>query len=265
MKDPDALSRRSFLQTVTCGAVLGGSLNRCRSAFAQGSSQPAPLAELGGRWRLSFLDDFANAAHFDRYWVRVTDRGGDHQTVRLPENVAVSDGGLHLKLGHGNDEQRPYTGGFVQSRSFRQCFGYFECEMRIANETGVNNAFWLTSDHATEGDARFELDIAEAKYPNLIQVAARSWRPRRVTWSATSRPGAKLSEDFHCYSMLWTEQEFRFFFDEVPIYSVANTFAHTPAMVLFSNAVASFAGKSDGHVEGSETSIRRVRVFEKVG
>jgi beta-glucanase (GH16 family) len=259
------VSRRFFLKTAAFGAISSGPLGPHRFAFAQGSSMPAPLAEVGGHWRLSFIDDFADAASFDQHWDRVTDRGGDHKTVRLPENVTVSGGELDLKLGHSSDERRPYTGGFVQSRTFRQRFGYFECEMRIANEPGVNNAFWLTSDRATEGDVRFELDVAEAKYPNVVQVAVRRWRPSRLTLSATHRARVKLFDDFHRYSMLWTEEEFRFFFDEMPIYAVANTFAYTPAMILFSNAVAPFAGKSDGHVEGAETSIGRIRVFENVG
>jgi hypothetical protein len=61
------------------------------------------------------------------------------------------------------------------------------------------------------------------------------------------------------------EEVFQFFFDDKPIYAVANTFAYTPAMILFSNAVAPFAGKTDGDVEGAETSIGRIRVFENVG
>jgi beta-glucanase (GH16 family) len=137
--------------------------------------------------------------------------------------------------------------------------------MRIANEPGVNNAFWLTSDRATEGNVRFELDVAEAKYPNAVQVSVRQWRPRRVTLSNTYRPELRLADGFHRYGMLWTEKEFQFFFDDRPIYAVANTFAYTPAMILFSNAVAPFAGKTDGDVEGAETSIGRIRVFESVG
>jgi beta-glucanase (GH16 family) len=265
MKCTTNVSRRYFLKAAAFGIASVGLPGPGRFAFARGASIPAPLAKAGGRWAPSFVDDFSDAASIDQNWVRMTDRGDGHKTVRLPQNVTVSGGELDLKLGHGDDKDRPFTGGFVQSRSFRQRYGYFECEMRIADEPGVNNAFWLTSDRSTEGNVRFELDVAEAKYPDVVQVAARQWLPRRITHSTTYRSGLRLAGGFHRYGMLWTEAEFRFFFDDKPIYAVANTFAHTPAMILFSNAVAPFAGKTDGHVDGAETSIGQVRVFENVG
>ncbi len=180
----------------------------------------------------------------------------------LPYRVA----GLSLKLGRNTRDtngKRPFTGGYVRTRDFRQCYGYFECEMQIANEPGVNNAFWLTSVRETEGDTRFELDVVEAKYPNVVQVTARRWLPDREVFSKTYRPRrTRLADAYHRYGMLWSQDQFQFFFDDKKIYEVANTFAHTPAQLLFSNAVASFAGKDDGDVNGAATSIRNIRVFQ---
>ncbi len=107
-------------------------------------------------------------------------------SVRLLGNVDISGAGLSLKLGSNTRDtngKRPFTGGYVRTRDFRQCYGYFECEMQIANEPGVNNAFWLTSVRETEGDTRFELDVVEAKYPNVVQVTARRWLPDREVFS----------------------------------------------------------------------------------
>ena len=191
---------------------------------------------------------------------------GETKSVRLPGNVAISGAGLSLKLGSNTRDtngKRPFTGGYVRTRDFRQCYGYFECEMQIANEPGVNNAFWLTSVRETEGDTRFELDVVEAKYPNVVQVTARRWLPDREVFSKTYRPRrTRLADAYHRYGMLWSKDQFQFFFDDKKIYEVANTFAHTPAQLLFSNAVASFAGKDDGDVNGAATSIRNIRVFQ---
>ncbi|WP_245364255.1 glycoside hydrolase family 16 protein [Sinorhizobium americanum] len=215
---------------------------------------------------MSFNDDFTEEAGFNQRWLKVNDSGGETKSVRLPGNVDLSGGGLSLNLGSNTNDatgKRPFTGGYVRSRDFRQCYGYFECEMRIADEPGVNNAFWLTSVPETEGDTHFELDVVEAKYPNVVQVTARRWRPHREVLSRTYRPrGTRLADAYHRYGMLWNESQFQFFFDDRTIYEVPNTFAHTPAVLLFSNAVASFAGKDDGDVNGAATAIRNVRVFQ---
>lgn len=268
MARPMQLSRRSFLGAAAFAALAAGSMARPRKARALSPDLPAPLKRASGKWEMSFSDDFTDGKGFDQRWVKVADSGGETKSVRLPSNVAMSSQGLELKLGRNSDDKsgkQPYSGGYVRSRDFRQRYGYFECEMQIANEPGVNNAFWLTSVRDSEGSTRFELDVVEAKFPNVVQVTARRWLPDRLVLSKTYRPRVKLAEGFHRYGMLWTEERFQFFFDDKKIYEVENTFAYTPAQLLFSNAVASFAGKDDGDVDGAATSIKQIRVFQNLG
>lgn len=257
------VDRRSFLGLIagTAAATLGGTLRASSAA----SDLPAALNGSLDEWTLSFHDDFRNHAEFERHWLKVTERDGETRSVRLPQNVALTDNGLDLNLGRNPekpDAKRPFSAGYVRTREFRQRYGYFECSMRIAREPGVNNAFWLTSVPESEGDIHFELDVAEAKFPRDIQVAARRWRPERIVLAANHRPDRKLADAFHRYGMLWSEQSFDFFFDDRPIFRIGNDFAHTPAQLLFSNAVASFAGRDDGDIDGAMTSIAEVRVFQ---
>ncbi|GEM_PF-1680196 len=263
---PAGLDRRTFLRGTAAGlaslATFGPpGLVRAREADAL----PPALRAAGGDWRVSFEDDFTDAAIFERNWIRERRAGGQHNTLRLPENSVVTDGELRLELGHRDDPKRPFTGGSVQSRAFRQRYGYFECEMRIADEGGVNNAFWLIADRKTADGVRFELDVVEAKYPNALMVTARRWYPERITLAAHRHVDIPLADSFHRYAMLWTKDEFRFFFDDEEIFVALNSFAHRPALMLLSNAVGPFAGKNDGDIEGAATAIRRVRVFETVG
>ncbi|WP_210489392.1 glycoside hydrolase family 16 protein [Microvirga antarctica] len=258
------LSRRSLLGFAALGAASAGL--RGQPAWAlRDAPLPVALQRLCGTWTTSFADDFTDAAAFDERWIKVSEKSGVTKSVRLPENVAVSPDGLALQLRRNpdrDDTRRPYVGGYVRTRAFRQQYGYFECEMRIANEPGVNNAFWLTSDRPTEGDTRFELDVVEAKFPNVVQVTARRWLPDRMVLSKTHRAELNLASSFHRYGMLWEADRFQFFFDDEPIYEVENTFAHTPAQLLISNAVAGFAGKDDGDVSGAATVVRQVRIFQ---
>ncbi|WP_299472508.1 glycoside hydrolase family 16 protein [uncultured Roseibium sp.] len=258
-----SISRRRFFTAAAGGVVAAAALTSPRPLAAfSGGALPAPLTRSDGDWKLTFEDEFDDPVAFQTTWESLKRGGHQHKTMRYPRNVVVEDGELDLELGHQSDPKRPFTGGYIRTRSFRQTYGYFECEMRIASEGGVNNAFWMVSDRSLQGNTQFELDIAEVKYPNIVQVSARRWKPEKIVLAATYRSDSQLDEGFHRYAMLWTENEFRFFVDDQDVFDIENTFAHTPGMLLFSNAVAPFAGKNDGDVEGAATTVRNVRVFQ---
>jgi len=263
-RNHDLPSRRRFLTAAAAGAVAGGVLLAApRRLLALSSLDlPAPLQHAKGEWRLTFQDEFTDAERSGLVWERMRIGGHGHPTMRYPKNVVLKNGELDLRLGHQGDPERPFTGGYVRTRNFRQTYGYFECEMRIAREAGVNNAFWMTSDRKTEGDTHFELDVAEVKYPNIVQVSARRWSPWKDVLAASYRSHQRLDDTFHRYSMLWTARRFRFFVDDLEVFEAPNEFAHTPALLLLSNAVAPFAGKNDGDVAGAATTIRAVRVYQ---
>ena len=253
--------RRTFL--AAAGALVAGLLLPVQFALAT-QDLPAALGP-AGRWTLALADDFADAHTFARDWQRVTSAGDGILSMRLPENVVLSSDGLRLELGRNTADQdgkRPFTAGYVETKTFRQSYGYFECEMRIANEAGVNNAFWLVSDPKTQTAQHFELDVAEVQFPNEIQGTARQWRPERKAWSRTIKVPEALAGDFHRYGMLWSPDRFEFYFDDVLYYSAPNVMAHTPALVRFSNAVAAFAGTNDGDVAGAATAIRQIRIYQ---
>lgn len=263
MRELPSPDRRRFLKAAAGGiAALSVAAVPKPAAALSGGDLPAPLARANGDWKLTFEDEFDDPVAFQSTWESLKRGGHKHLTMRYPRNVLVEDGELDLELGHQDDPKRPFTGGYIRTRSFRQTYGYFECEMRIASEPGVNNAFWMVSDRSLQGDTQFELDVAEVKFPNIVQVSARRWKPEKIVLAATYRTELQLDRSFHRYAMLWREDEFRFFVDDVDVFDVENGFAHTPAMLLFSNAVAPFAGKNDGDVEGAATTIQNVRVFK---
>jgi len=253
------LTRRKVLTLLGASAVSSA---LPRHAYA-GEGLPDPNRD--ACWRVSFDDDFEDPVRFQRNWRKVTSAGDQTQTLRVPQNDVLRDGSLELLLGHNPDagnQRFGFTGGYIESASFRQCYGYFECEMTIADEPGVNNAFWLVSDPKTQGTQHFELDVAEAKFPNTVQSSARLWQPTRMVRADVLHPPVKLSAAPHRYGMLWSPRQFAFFFDDVPFFSADNDFAHTPAMLRLSNAVATFAGVTDGDVAGAATVVGRVRVLE---
>ncbi|MCV0425189.1 MAG: glycoside hydrolase family 16 protein [Roseibium sp.] len=258
-----AIDRRRFLRTAAGGLASAGFLATSGRLSALSSVDlPVPLSQMEGIWQPTFEDNFFDLGRFHQNWERMRKGGHGHFTMRYPRNVVVDHGEVDLLLGHQSDPDRPFTGGYIRTRNFRQLYGYFECEMRIASEAGVNNAFWMISDKRTAGETHFELDVAEVKYPNIVQVSVRRWRPEKKVLASRYRSSTRLDDTFHRYAMLWTEKSFRFYVDDLEVFEAENEFAHTPAMLLLSNAVAPFAGKNDGSVVGAATTIRNVRAFQ---
>ncbi len=255
------MRRRSFLASALASTGLWLAPWARAETNGRALALPAPL-DAGQGWQTTFRDDFDDPQRFEKDWMKVRIAGDNVQTLRVPENAVVGGGTLDLELDHAIGQEMPFTGGYVQTRSFRQRYGYFECEMRIAAEEGVNNAFWMVSVPETEGDHHFELDVAEVKFPDDIQGTARLWRPeRQVVSGKTSFPD--LHADFHRYGLLWGPEAFTFFFDDEAYFEAPNRFAHTPAQVRLSNAVAKFAGQHDGDVRGAATSIGHVAIYQR--
>lgn len=253
------LTRRRVL-TLLGASIVGSALPQLAHAV---EGPPDPISD--AKWTVSFDDELDDLARFQRNWRKVTNAGDQTQTLRIPQNDVLHNGALELRLGTNPDEGADrfrFTGGYVESASFRQCYGYFECDMSIAAEAGVNNAFWLVSDPKTQGEYHFELDVAEVKFPNVVQSSARLWRPTRVVQAHVLRPSANLASASHRYGMLWSPEQFTFFFDGAPFFATPNDFAHAPAMLRLSNAVAAFAGANDGDVAGAATIVERVRVLQ---
>ena len=226
---------------------------------------PAPAAIEAGNWAPTFFDDFTDRPRFERQWQKITNAGEMTKTLRRPENAVLVGDGLALELGNNTNDatgKLPFTGGYVQSSDFGQRYGYFECEMRIAAEAGVNNAFWLVSDAADGSRGTFELDVAEVKYPGSIQATARQWKPTRRVLSRAFRSRLDLSAGFHRYGLMWQPRAFAYYFDDHRYFEATNDFAQSRGVLRLSNAVAAFAGVDDGSVAGAATVIRQVRVYQ---
>ncbi|MBC9179415.1 glycoside hydrolase family 16 protein [Pseudoroseomonas ludipueritiae] len=244
-------------------SALGGLLHASGAQARRPTEHlPKVLSAKGGRWDLSFEEYFLSS--MNDQWRTYTDRNSDHESERRPESVvqANEELGLQLRRNPDRNARQPWIAGYVRTKNFRQQYGYFECEMRIANEQGVNNAFWLMSDRATEKNGqRFELDIVEAHFPNAVQTHVRQWAPEKKILSSTFRYGGNLAERFHRYGMLWLQDSISFYFDDQEIFRTENDFAHSPAEIRLSNVVAKFAGRNDGDVEGAATSYGWVRAY----
>ena len=89
------------------------------------------------------------------------------QSCRDSASVDFEDGRLVLKTLPATHCRNKYSTGEIISKS-KQEFGFFEARYRVRDISGLNNAFWITTD-------TFEIDIAEVHYPNYIGCTIHNW------------------------------------------------------------------------------------------
>jgi hypothetical protein len=203
---------------------------------------------------------FADPATFKQDWDVVTDDNNNNstfQSCRRPASVETSSVGLRLKTLIATDCHASWSTGYIASKA-KYSYGFFEATMKIADITGMNNAFWLTTDD------NFEIDVAEAQYPNYAHLALQYWPRDKDEKHAGIGWGAKfadnLSYGFHDMGMLWTPTDIIYEVDGEPVAAVRAA-VKGRAAIRFSTTLGSWAGKVPEHPEGHNMVVQSVRVF----
>ncbi|MFO1448974.1 MAG: family 16 glycosylhydrolase [Opitutaceae bacterium] len=119
---------------------------------------------------LIFADEFDGTRLDLAVWESQSyDKGLSRDTARGPDNLEVRDGELRL---HVRKEERPsgqrrskWTAGFVHTRNPVENNVLIEVRFKPGQATGVNNAFWMTSEGVRRDGVsdRYEIDIVETR------------------------------------------------------------------------------------------------------
>ncbi|SAK56537.1 glycoside hydrolase family protein [Caballeronia hypogeia] len=176
-----------------------------------------------------------------------------------PQSTSTTASGLMLQIKPVTDCQAKWSTGQIISKATYK-FGYFEASMKIAAIPGVDNAFWLVTRDG------YEIDVTETFYPNASTSAVHQWHPPkgRSHTMVSSRISLQknLSEGFHDYGVLWSEDEVVFSIDGEPYVALkTNGSIKAPAEIHLSNAIVPWGQKPPDNPSGAATLFRRVRVF----
>ena len=202
---------------------------------------------------------FANDDEVRSQWLVQTDDRSDLKSCRETANVVSTDPGLKLMtLVAGHCHAQYSTGSLLSKAHLR--YGFFEASMKIADASGINNAFWLTTED------KFEIDIAEVHYPRDDRITLHNnnnWTPgpeHAVGFDQKFKDD--LSAGYHDYGVLWTPIELIFEVDGDPVAAiVTNGSVKGDAVIRFSTALASFAGPIPANPVGHDMSVRSLKVF----
>jgi hypothetical protein len=208
-----------------------------------------------------FEETFAKPEELTSWWALQSDDNPGLKSCRRPENVVITSHELQLRTLDATDCHAKWSTGSMISKA-RYPFGFFEARMKIANITGINNAFWLvTDDH-------FEIDIAEVHYPSEVRMTLHN----NNDWAAEKNDAMhavgfdskfieNLSDDYHDYGVLWTPTDIIFEVDGNPVAAISTKGAiKGSADIRFSTAVTEFGGKIPSNPVGRFMYVRSLRV-----
>ena len=148
-----------------------------------GVGKPAPSMLPGGptAWNLIWSDEFDYTdKELDKHWESQNGPSGHILCSRWRGNVVASNGTLKLLNRKEKRGGQEWTSGNIWTKK-HFLYGYFECRYRYAAATGTNNSFWLmTRGGHPEKGKRFEIDINEGHYPNIVNTNIHNWSDIKV-------------------------------------------------------------------------------------
>jgi len=212
-----------------------------------------------GRLKPSVSTNFTNQEELTSDWLLQSDDTSRLQSCRTPSNIVATGEGLRLKTMIASNCRARWSTGTMWSK-MRQQYGFFEATIKAADTSGINNAFWLVTDD------RFEIDIAEIHYPNIVRFTlhnndkALASKEHSVGFNSTYQDN--FSAGFHDFGVLWTPTDIIYEVDGEPIAAIkTNGSIHGSADIRFSTAVMDYAGKIPDHPEGHDMAVKSLRVF----
>jgi beta-glucanase (GH16 family) len=252
--------------TAIVPATLAGPTTSGSSDQPWGAHRPVTKADRdaisvyrSGQIKPAYSTDFTDSAMLHTQWQLQSDDNHNLKSCRRPQNIVATKNGLKLQtLIAPADCHAQWSTGIMWSK-FRQKYGFFEARIRIADISGLNNAFWLvTDDH-------FEIDIVEVHYPDYAHLGLQLWRtpvPAVHGIGIGARFKDDLSKSFHDYGILWTPASIVYEVDGEPIgaFTTHDSIAG-PAIISFATALADFAGKIPDKPQGHDMAVQSLRVF----
>jgi len=217
-----------------------------------------------GAWKLVFHDDFTGPEEaLDPTWEFQNGPNGHILCSRWRDNAVICNGVLKLNAKKEQRGGQEWTAASLWTkRKFK--YGYFECRYKYARATGTNNSFWLmTRDLPEDAPGRFEVDINEGNYPDILNMNIHNWSGEH--WDkhkSTTVDGANLADEFHTYGFEWNKDELIWYFDGKEIRREGNTICHGESPVWLSLAIMQWAGPVTDVIDGTSMEVDYVRVFQ---
>jgi beta-glucanase (GH16 family) len=180
------------------------------------------------------------------------------------KNISVSNGILHLLAKKEDCMGMAWSTAYIQTRFFRQQYGYFEARYKYLGAADIDNAFWLMTLGDKLASDHIEIDINEGFYPNLVMMNIHLVK-NGSPWSEQTRwtpPGnLDLSAEFHIYGLDWSENSLVWYFDGQEIRRFQGAVIGNEVLVMFSNGLTIRGASINDSLNGKSMDVDYVRVY----
>jgi len=187
-------------------------------------------------YKLTFDEEFANldvsAWGPGTRWIAHTPFAGDFGDAGFADPgpntpFSVKNGMLTIEASKANGH---WKSGLLSSadpkgNGFSQLYGYFEMRARLPKGDGTWPAFWLNDvtnlKTPTPKVTNMEIDVLEqyGLSTQAMHCTLHWWRADgRHTAVATTAYVKDMTDDFHNYGLLWTNENLIWYFDGVEVY-----------------------------------------------
>jgi len=189
---------------------------------AAGHEHPNP------NWKQVWSDEFDGTDIDKSKWTfEIDGKGGGNGEMEYytdsPENAHIDNGHLIITaLKNRDDKKRPFSSARMNTKGkFNWKYGRFEARIKVPTGKGVWPAFWMMPEDSVYGGwaSSGELDIMEevGDKPGTTFGTIHygdKWPHNTHTGDKYTLPDdAKLSDDWHIYSVEWEEGVIRWYFD----------------------------------------------------
>lgn len=184
-------------------------------------------------WELVWSDEFESDELNTEIWSFQTGTGANYGLINWgnneqqfytdrEENLYLQDGKLHIRALDEFHVNRDYTSARI--RTINQgdwTYGKFEVRAKLPEGQGLWPAIWMmpTDDVYGHWPQSGEIDIMEllGHEPNKTYGSVHYgpvWPNNQFRTGSLTLSEGSFSEDFHVFSIIWTEGMIRFFVDE---------------------------------------------------
>ena len=220
--------KRADIKTVTLTEALGAELIR-----------PASIQENLSKkeWTLVWEDNFEAGALDETSWNVVSAapfKNKELQTYR-PDRVSVQEGCLQIS---SSQEDTAYVSGAVTTDNKRLFhYGKIEIKARLPSGQGIFPSFWMVP---SSGALLPEIDIIEflGHAPNKIwHVMHFPENDTKGTCYVEVETKDNLDQDFHVFSLEWSEQSVKWFIDGKETYAADNNIPSEKMYLYINTAI----------------------------
>ena len=256
------------------GVVLFGCL-LVKVLFGSALADESPAVSESGDWVLTFFDDFdGEKLGYDRWTPK--DPWGEERNNELQGYLIkafhLKDGILSVRCENEpsfyDGKKRDYRSGLMTTeRKFSQQYGRFEIRCRVPEGKGLWPAFWLLPEPKAWPP---EIDVLEilGDEPDRVYFS-HHWKnpatPEGKPQAQTGEfEGIDFSKEFHTFTLIWEEDELRWYVDGKLRHQSREHVPHEPMFMLVNLAVGGWAGAPNVSTRfPADFEIDYVKVWER--